>query len=166
MPGLPEDGFPLPPATTSASVWADRVGPRSYVGRTQRGVEIPIGEGEHEINPGELLKLALLGCAGMSADVNLSRRLGDGFPMRLWAHDASDPEQNRYTRIGEEIQLALEDLEPEARQKVVTVLGRAIAAGCTVERSVVPGIEVTHRVLGAEDGRHPQGPAAEEDFER
>lgn len=153
MPGLPEDGFPLPPATTPASVWADRVGPRSYVGRNQRGVEIPIGEGEHEINPGELLKLALLGCAGMSADVNLARRLGDDFPMRLWAHDASDPEQNRYTRIGEEIQLALEDLEPEARAKVVTVLGRAIAAGCTVERSVVPGIEVTHRVLGVEDGR-------------
>lgn len=166
MPGLPEDGFPLPPTTTPASVWADRVGPRSYVGRNQRGVEIPIGEGEHEINPGELLKLALLGCAGMSADVNLARRLGEDFPMRLWAHDASDPERNRYTRIGEEIQLALEGLEPEARQKVITVLGRAIAAGCTVERSVVPGIEVTHRVLGAEGGRIPEQPAAEEDSDR
>ena len=42
---------------------ADRVGHRQLVGRNQRGVEIPIGEGEGRITPGELLKIALLGCA-------------------------------------------------------------------------------------------------------
>ncbi|HJG52327.1 MAG TPA: osmotically inducible protein C, partial [Brachybacterium faecium] len=126
---------------------------RTLVGRTQRGVEIPIGHGEGEINPGELLKLALIGCAGMSSDVNLARRLGDEFPMRLWAHGTADEEENRYLTIAEEVQLPLEELTAEEIATVVKVFGRAVAAGCTVERSVVPGLEVAHRVLGAEEGQ-------------
>ena len=157
MTGLPTDGFELPEGVTPTSVWADRVGPRSLVGRNQRGVEIRIGQGEGEMSPGEMLKLALLGCAGMSADVNLARRLGDDFPMRLWAHDASDEEQNRYTAIGEEIQLALDGLDAAQVERIVTVFSRAVAAGCTVERSVVPGIEVSHRILGAEASAQEQG---------
>lgn len=151
MSSLPDDRFPLPDAVGPGSVWADRTGTRSLVGRTQRGVEIPIGHGEGEVSPGELLKLALIGCAGMSSDVNLARRLGEDFPMRLWAHGTSDEAENRYVRIAEEVQLPLEGLEAERVAAVTKVFARAVAAGCTVERSVVPGIEVTHRVLGAED---------------
>lgn len=147
---LPHDSFPLPEGVTEASVWVDRVGERSLVGRNQRGVEIPIGSGEGQVNPGELLKIALLGCAGMSSDRTLARRLGEDFPMRLWAHDESDAEQDRYLRIGEEIQLPLEGLDEKEIAAVVKVFGRAVAAACTVERSIVPGVEVTHRILGAE----------------
>ena len=153
MPSLPDDRFPLPEDFGPGSVWADRTGHRTLVGRTQRGVEIPIGHGEGEINPGELLKLALIGCAGMSSDVNLARRLGDEFPMRLWAHGTADEEENRYLTIAEEVQLPLEELTAEEIATVVKVFGRAVAAGCTVERSVVPGLEVAHRVLGAEEGQ-------------
>lgn len=154
---LPDDRFPLPDAFGPGSVWADRTGERSLVGRTQRGVEIPIGNGEGEVSPGELLKLALIGCAGMSSDVNLARRLGEDFAMRLWAHGTSDEAENRYTQIAEEVQLPLEGLEPEKLANVAKVFARAVAAGCTVERSVVPGIEVTHRVLGAEDPAETPG---------
>lgn len=147
---LPHDSFPLPEGVTEASVWVDRVGERSLVGRNQRGVEIPIGSGEGQVNPGELLKIALLGCAGMSSDRTLARRLGEDFPMRLWAHDESDAEQDRYLHIGEEIQLPLEGLDEKEIAAVVKVFGRAVAAACTVERSIVPGVEVTHRILGAE----------------
>ncbi|ATG54778.1 osmotically inducible protein C [Brachybacterium ginsengisoli] len=150
MTSVPDERFPLPEGFGPGSVWADRTGHRTLVGRTQRGVEIPIGHGEGEVNPGELLKLALIGCAGMSSDVNLSRRLGDDFAMRLWAHGTSDEADNRYLSIAEEVQLPLEGLTEKEIATVVKVFGRAVAAGCTVERSVVPGIEVTHRVLGAE----------------
>ncbi|MFI8777254.1 OsmC family protein [Brachybacterium paraconglomeratum] len=152
MPSLPDDRFPLPEDFGPGSVWADRAGHRTLVGRTQRGVEIPIGHGEGEASPGELLKLALIGCAGMSSDVNLARRLGEDFEARLWAHGTSDEAENRYLSIAEEVQLPLEGLTEQAIATVVKVFGRAVAAGCTVERSVVPGVEVTHRVLGAEPG--------------
>jgi len=150
MPPVPDDRFELPEGVGPGSVWADRTGARTLVGRNQRGVEIPIGHGQGEINPGELLKLALIGCAGMSSDVNLSRRLGEDFDMRLWAHGTSDEDQNRYLSIAEEVQLPLEGLTEQEIATVTKVFGRAVAAGCTVERSVVPGVEVTHRVLGTD----------------
>ncbi|GAA4526966.1 osmotically inducible protein C [Brachybacterium paraconglomeratum] len=150
MSTVPDDRFELPENFGPGSVWADRSGERTLMGRNQRGVEIPIGHGEGEINPGELLKLALIGCAGMSSDVNLARRLGEGFDMRLWAHGTSDKAENRYLSIAEEVQLPLEGLTESEISTVVKVFGRAVAAGCTVERTVVPGVEVTHRVLGAE----------------
>ena len=98
MPSLPDDRFPLPEDFGPGSVWADRTGHRTLVGRTQRGVEIPIGHGEGEASPGELLKLALIGCAGMSSDVNLARRLGEDFEARLWAHGTSD-EAARHAQV-------------------------------------------------------------------
>src|SRR5690625_5448117 len=110
MAVAPDDSFPRPASFGPGSVWADRSGHRSLVGRNQRGVEIPIGHGEGEINPGELLKLALIGCAGMSSDITLTRRLGEDFEMRLWAHGTSDEEDNRYHRIAEEVQLPLDGL--------------------------------------------------------
>ena len=61
MPTVPDDSFERPDAYGPGSVWADRVSERSLVGRNQRGVEIPIGMGEGEISPGELLKIALIG---------------------------------------------------------------------------------------------------------
>ncbi|GAA1487662.1 OsmC family protein [Brachybacterium sacelli] len=148
MPSVPDDHLPVPEEATPESVWADRTGHRTLVGRNQRGVEIPIGKGEGEISPGELLKLGLIGCAGMTSDINLSRRLGEDFAMRLWAHGTSD-EDNRYAQITEQVQLPLEGLTEAEIDGVVTVFGRAVAAGCTVERTVVPGVEVTHDVLGA-----------------
>ena len=156
MPTVPADHFELPENVGPGSVWADRSGHRTLVGRNQRGVEIPIGHGEGEINPGELLKLALIGCAGMSSDTNLARRLGEDFEMRLWAHGTSDSYENRYLSIAEEVQLPLDGLTEQEIAAVVKVFGRAVAAGRTVERTVVPGVEVTHRILGPAQPEQPE----------
>ena len=156
MPTVPDDRFERPEGFGPGSVWADRTGHRTLVGRNQRGVEIPIGHGEGEINPGELLKLALIGCAGMSSDINLARRLGEDFEMRLWAHGSSDSSENRYLSIAEEAQLPLDGLTEQEIAAVVKVFGRAVAAGCTVERTVVPGVEVTHRILGPAQPEQPE----------
>ena len=156
MPTVPDDRFERPENVGPGSVWADRSGHRTLVGRNQRGVEIPIGHGEGEINPGELLKLALIGCAGMSSDTNLARRLGEDFPARLWAHGSSDESENRYATIAEEVQLPLDGLTEQEIAAVVKVFGRAVAAGCTVERTVVPGVEVTHRILGPAQPEQPE----------
>lgn len=157
MPTAPDDRFELPEAFGPGSVWADRVAERTLVGRNQRGVEIRIGHGEGEINPGELLKLALIGCAGMSSDIPLGRRLGEDFDMRLWAHGTADQEQDRYLSIAEQVQLDLEDLSQDEVKRVVTVFGRAVAAACTVERTIVPGVEVTHTILGQDQDQEHAG---------
>ncbi|WP_040161439.1 OsmC family protein [Nigerium massiliense] len=155
MSTQPDDSFPLPTNFGPGSVWADRVGERTLVGRTQRGVEIPIGTGEGEVSPGELLKLALIGCAGMSADFAIGRRLGPDFRMRLFAHGLSDKDTNRYPEIAEEIQLDLAGLDADGLERLRAVIDRAIAAGCTVERTVVPGAAVRHRLLDPQELSEP-----------
>lgn len=151
MTVVPDDRFPLPENFGPGSVWADRVAPRSLIGRTQKGIEIPIGAGEGEVSPGELLKLALIGCAGMTSDHALSRRLGDDYAIRLWVHGVSDEVEDRYAVVPEEIQLDLDEVDEKTLRSLGGVLARAIAAGCTIERSVVPGMEVTHTVLGLDE---------------
>lgn len=158
MPAVPDERFPTPEQAGPGSVWADRTGHRTLVGSNQRGVEIPIGKGEGEISPGELLKLALIGCAGMTADINLARRLGDDFEMRLWAHAEPDESENRYRSIAEQVQLPLEGLTEAEIASVVKVFDRAVTVGCTVERTVVPGVDVTHTVLAAEQPAASENP--------
>ena len=68
------------------SVSVARIGPRMYEGLNERGATLRVGgpelEGEH-FTPGELLKLALISCSGLSADRVTARRLGDDFVDRF-----------------------------------------------------------------------------------
>ncbi|KZE93209.1 MULTISPECIES: OsmC family protein [unclassified Agromyces] len=135
------------------SVSVARVAPRRYVGLNEKGATVQIGgaelEGEH-FTPGELLKLALAGCVGLSVDRVASRRLGDDFEMTVWAHGSSDAESNRYQRIAEEVLVDLSMLEPDDRAKLVGIMARAIEKGCTVGRSVEGAIDVDTEI----DGTH------------
>ncbi len=160
MPAVPDSRFPISPSFAEGSVWVDRTGTRRLVGRNQRGVEIPIGEGEGRITPGELLKLALIGCAGMSADFTTGRRLGEGFPLRIYAHGSSSEQDNRYDRIDEEIQLDLSGLAPEQIERVERAITTAIAANCTVERTLTGDPDVHHEIVDVPAAGAPEGPGA------
>lgn len=126
-----------------------RTGKRTYVGRTERGQELLIGpvEAEGHITPGELLKLALAGCAAMSADFAISRRLGDEVELAIEIREDSDPATNRYAAVDERIRLDLSGLDEAKRADLERAVDRAIAAACTVQRSVEPGMTVTHRFV-------------------
>lgn len=143
--------FTRPQEFAEGTVWVDRVASRQLVGYNQRGVEIPIGMEEGRISPGELLKLALAGCAGMSLDHSAARRLGENFAMRIFAHGLADPEEDRYFEIIEQIQLEIESLTPQERRVLTSVIDRAIDAACTIQRTLKPGAEVSHTYL-ASDG--------------
>ncbi|GAA1787015.1 OsmC family protein [Agromyces lapidis] len=134
------------------SVSVTRTGPRSYEGLNERGATVRIGgdelEGEH-FSPGELLKLALIGCAGLSTDRVAARRLGDDYAITIWAHGMSDPESNRYTRVDEELLVDLGGLEASDRTKLIEIMARAIERGCTVARSVEDSIELDTTIDGS-----------------
>lgn len=166
MTSVPEGTFPIPEKFGEGSVWVDRVGQRSLIGRNRRGVEIPIGKGEGQIDPGELLKIALIGCAGMSMDIPASRRLGDDFALRLWAHGTSDEASNRYEAIHEQIQLDLEGLSADDLRRLRAVIDRSIEASCTVQRTVVPGTPVDHEILGLEAAQQGAAPGEDEEQQR
>ncbi|MFC5790381.1 hypothetical protein EDM22_12720 [Agromyces tardus] len=133
------------------SVSVTRTGTRTYEGLNERGSTVLIGpvEAEGHFTPGELLKLALVACAGMSADRVAARRLGDDFPMTIWAHGSSR-DGNRYRHIDEELLVDLSALEPDERAKLLEIMVKAIERGCTVARSVEGSIELTTTIDGTE----------------
>ncbi|WP_254431413.1 OsmC family protein [Agromyces sp. Marseille-P2726] len=135
------------------SVSVTRVGPRMYEGLNERGATLRVGgpelEGVH-FTPGELLKLALISCSGLSADRVAARRLGDDFALTVWAHGHSERETNRYHRIDEEFLLDLSSLDPAERDQLIAIMEKAIRRGCTVARTIEGVVELPTTIDGDE----------------
>ena len=145
-------GTTLPPAERVArgSVSVTRTGTRTFDGSNERGDTLKIGPADApgHFTPGELLKLALAGCAGMSSDRVIARRLGEEFEETIWAHGTSDLDEDRYFAIDEEILLNLGALEPAERAKLLTLIRSSIDRSCTIARSVKGSIELSKTVNG------------------
>ena len=135
-------------------LWVERTGVRRYTGRSTRGAEVLIGSEDVEgvFTPGELMKIALAGCSGLSSDQPLRRRLGDDYRATIRVAGAADREQERYPLLEESLELDLSGLSPEDLNRLKTVVERAIDQVCTVGRTLKNGTEVTFEVkdVGAE----------------
>ncbi len=132
--GIARGGERVGPGSVSAA----RTGTRTYLGRNDRGDEVRIGPADvrGHFTPGELFKLALAGCSGMSADRVLARRLGDDVELTVWAHGTSDPATESYPAVDEELVLDRSSLGDDEAERLVAIMARAIAAGCTIARTV------------------------------
>ncbi|KMO78550.1 putative OsmC-like protein [Mycobacterium sp. BK558] len=129
-------------------LWVERTGVRRYTGRSTRGAEVLIGSEDDEgvFTPGELMKIALAGCSGLSSDQPLRRRLGDDYRATIRVAGAADREQERYPLLEESLELDLSGLSPEELTRLRTVVERAIDQVCTVGRTLKNGTEVTFEV--------------------
>lgn len=121
---------------------------RRYTGRSTRGAEVLIGSEDVEgvFTPGELMKIALAACSGMASDQPLRRRLGDDYQTTVRVSGAADREQERYPRLDEVLEVDLSGLGAEDRDRLLTVVARAIDQVCTVGRTLKSGTEVTFEV--------------------
>ena len=134
-----------PPAT---SLWVERTGIRRYTGRSTRGAEVLIGSEDDEgvFTPGELLKIALAGCSGLSSDQPLRRRLGDDYRAVIKVSGPADREQERYPLLEENLELDLSGLSAAEIERLLIVVNRAIDQACTVGRTLKAGTTVTFEV--------------------
>ena len=131
-------------------LWVERTGKRLYTGRNSRGAEVSIGgvEVDGAFSPGELLKIALAGCSGLSADSKLAHRLGDDVDVVIKVTGMASPEHDRYPAFAEELVVDLSGLDAEARERLITVVHRAIDSHCTVGRTLDAGATVQLTVTG------------------
>ena len=125
-------------------LWVERTGIRRYTGRSSRGAEVLIGSVTDEgvFTPGELLKIALAGCAGLSSDQPLRRRLGDDYGAVIRVSGPADRDEERYPRLEETLEIDLSGLSAEEKERLLTVVARAIDQVCTVGRTLKAGAEV------------------------
>ena len=130
--------------TTPTELWVQRTGTRRYTGHSSRGAQVLIGSEDVEgvFTPGELLKIALAACTGMSSDKPLSRRLGDDYDATVRVSGAADRENEVYPVLSETLEVDLSELDPEAAQRLLVVVERAVEAVCTVGRTIKAGAEV------------------------
>lgn len=135
------------------NLWVERTGTRRYTGRSSRGAQVSVGGEDVDgvFTPGELLKIALAACSGMSSDAPLARRLGDGYPATIRVSGPADREQERYPRLEETLELDLSALDDTEKQRLLTVVRRAVDQVCTVGRTLQAGTEVRFEV--ADHGR-------------
>ena len=131
-------------------LWVERTGIRRYIGRSSRGAEVLIGSESDDgvFTPGELLKIALAGCSGLSSDQPLRRRLGDDYPAVIRVLGPADRDEERYPRIEETLEIDLSGLSAEDRERLLLVITRAIDQVCTVGRTLKAGAEISFDVVG------------------
>jgi uncharacterized OsmC-like protein len=129
-------------------LWVERTGTRRYTGRSSRGAQVLVGSEDVEgvFTPGELLKIALAACSGMSSDAPLSRRLGDDYAATIRVSGLADREQERYPLLEEVLELDLSDLDKADRDRLLTVVQRAVDQVCTVGRTLKSGTEVRFEI--------------------
>ena len=132
-------------------LWVERTGIRRFTGRSSRGAEVLIGSVTDDgvFSPGELLKIALAGCSGLSSDQPLRRRLGDDYRAVIRVSGDSDPETERYPLLQERLEIDLSGLSAEEKERLLVVVHRAIEQVCTVGRTLESGTEITFDVADA-----------------
>ena len=129
-------------------LWVERTGTRRYSGYSSRGAQVLVGSEDVEgvFTPGELLKIALAACSGMSSDEPLARRLGDDYKAVVKVSGAADREQERYPLLEETLELDLSGLSDDEKERVRVVVNRAIDLVCTVGRTLKTGTTVNFEV--------------------
>ncbi|OBK88098.1 OsmC family protein [Mycolicibacter sinensis] len=134
-------------------LWVERTGTRRYTGHSSRGAQVLVGSEDVDgvFTPGELLKIALAACSGMSSDAPLARRLGDDYPATIQVCGPADRDQERYPLLAETLELDLSALDDSEKQRLLTVVRRAVDQVCTVGRTLQSGTEVRFEV--ADRGR-------------
>lgn len=125
-------------------LWVERTGTRTYRGHTARGASVEIGPASAGavFTPGELLKIALAACAGMSSDSKFSRVLGDDYQVTIRVEDPKDMADDRYPVLTEKFEIDLSELDDKSREKTLLLAQRSIDRACTVGRTLKAGAEV------------------------
>lgn len=134
-------------------LWVERTGTRRYTGHSSRGAQVLVGSEDVEgvFTPGELMKIALAACSGMSSDQPLARRLGDDYQAVVKVSGDADRDEEVYPLLTETLELDLSGLSDDERERLLVVVHRAIDLVCTVGRTLKAGTTVNFEVASKAD---------------
>lgn|SRR6185437_7819263 len=130
-------------------LWVERTGVRRYTGHSSRGAHVLVGSEDVDgvFTPGELMKIALAACSGMSSDSPLARRLGDDYHAAVRVSGDADREREVYPLLEETLEIDLSGLDDAEKVRVLTVVQRAVDQVCTVGRTLKAGTKVDFQVV-------------------
>jgi len=122
----------------------ERVEEHRFVGRNERGARVQIGRKGQEgtFSPTELLQLAVAGCAAVTGEALILRRIGDEAPIRAEVSARQRPDAHELDGIDVRFDLDLSALDADGVAELAATVDRAVDRLCTVSRTLRKGIPV------------------------
>lgn len=120
-------------------LWVERNKDGSWDAFSDDGAHIKFGKGRGVFTPGDLMKIALAGCAALSSQVAIEHTLGDGKGARIVVDGTYDADSDAYINFNEQVVVDATDakLSEEDADKLKERVTRHIEKGCTVKHTYV-----------------------------
>ena len=120
-------------------LWVERNKDGSWDAFSDDGAHIKFGKGRGVFTPGDLMKIALAGCAALSSQFAIEHTLGDGKGARIVEDGTYDADSDAYINFNEQVVVDATDakLSEEDADKLKERVTRHIEKGCTVKHTYV-----------------------------
>ncbi|KYJ84227.1 OsmC family peroxiredoxin [Bifidobacterium bifidum] len=120
-------------------LWVERNKDGSWDAFSDDGAHIKFGKGRGVFTPGDLMKIALAGCAALSSQFAIEHTLGDGKGARIVVDGTYDADSDAYINFNEQVVVDVTDakLSEEDADKLKERVTRHIEKGCTVKHTYV-----------------------------
>ena len=120
-------------------LWVERNKDGSWDAFSDDGAHIKFGKDRDQFTPGDLMKVALAGCAALSSQFAIEHTLGEGKGAKIVVDGTYDPENDAYTGFEEQVVIDASDagLSEEDADKLKERVPRHIDKGCTVKHTYV-----------------------------
>lgn len=120
-------------------LWVERNKDGSWDAFSDDGAHIKFGKGRGVFTPGDLMKIALAGCAALSSQFAIEHTLGDGKGAKIVVDGTYDADSDAYSNFNEQVVVDATDakLSEEDANKLKERVTRHIEKGCTVKHTYV-----------------------------
>ena len=120
-------------------LWVERNKDGSWDAFSDDGAHIKFGKGRGVFTPGDLMKIAMAGCAALSSQFAIEHTLGDGKGARIVVDGTYDADSDAYINFNEQVVVDATDakLSEEDANKLKERVTRHIEKGCTVKHTYV-----------------------------
>lgn len=132
-------------------LWVERNKDGSWDAFSDDGAHLKFGKGRGQFTPGDLMKIALAGCAALSSQSAVEQAVGEGSGAHIVVDGTYDAEDNAYLGFSEQlvVDATASSLGAEQAEALRERINRHIAKACTVahtyERQTPVRLDVTVR---------------------
>ena len=120
-------------------LWVERNKDGSWDAFSDDGAHIKFGRGKGVFTPGDLMKIALAGCAALSSEFAIEHTLGEGKGAKVVVDGTYDADHDAYINFNEQLVVDALDagLSDEDADKLKERIVRHVDKGCTVKHTYV-----------------------------
>ena len=121
----------------SKRIWVERNKDGSWDAFSDDGAHIKFGKDKGQFTPGDLMKVALAGCAALSSQFAVESTVGEGKGAKIVVDGTYDEYHNAYINFTENLTVDAMDagLSREDAEKLAERIKRHVEKGCTVQHT-------------------------------